>query len=87
MIPILFVLGFGILFGLTAAICFPLGLDITGSTSGQMKDNSTHIEILATTTTIAPNIIVSTTESSSNADRTPKEKVYMNGFAINRSGT
>lgn len=85
--PILYVLWFGIFFALTAAALFPLGLDITGNTAGQMNDNSTHIEVsTTTTTTIASNIVVSTTEGSLNATETPeKEFTSVYSFAFVRS--
>lgn len=88
MLPILFVLGFGIAFGLLLAICFPLGLDITGNTAGQKMNNGTHIELLPTNTTSAPNVDVSTTKNSSDAKETSKkESISIYGFVIVRSST
>lgn len=73
MLPILFVLGFGIIFGLVAGICFPFGLDITGNTAGQTMNNGTHVETPINPTS-APSIDVTTTESSLNTKNTPEEE-------------
>lgn len=72
--PILYVLGFGIAFALTTAVCFYLGLDLTGSSSAEpmIKNNSTHIEIPISTTSV-PNVVVSTTESDSNTQKTTEK--------------
>lgn len=84
--PILYVLGFGIAFGLAAAVCFPFGLDITGNTAGQTMNNSTHIEALPANTTRATNIDVPTTGDSPNANETPeKEFTSVYSFAFVRS--
>lgn len=66
--PMLYWLGIGILFGIIAGICFPLGVDITGGAAGQ---NSCAHNVVLPTTTIDPNAGVTTTESAnSNATDT-----------------